>query len=1004
MNSYKIYTVKKYCNTPHCDAHAFISDNIDIIVSELQSDNSYHLLLHKNIKYSVFFDLDNVISDNQFQMFLRYIQSQYSLNIIDVSYTKSTSFKGLLSYHLVYPNYKGTLSSMVNLCSEIKNDDYYSDNFNGILDSSVYCNNRWFRLPNQTNFNKPNMHTIIKGSFKDFIFNYSDPKYLSDDESNDDNDSNDSDNNKSTKKYGINKIKYSDIYFQTKYNYLIDDLVVQQCLDNLDDSFLENWQDWIKVTNCLKCLNKKHLWNKWSKNGSSYNYLNNMKQWKSQKDYFSFEWLLNVSKLNINNIKKPYTPMTKQIFHVKNMNNNRVFDKDYKYYQFTYNDFVNNKFIVIQSTTGTGKTTATAIHTATYLQSNPQYKILSIIDRVILANQHIKSFSDQGIQMTSYKNNKFNFDNYVVCINSLLKVSDLKDSYDIRNYIVYIDEIEGFLNFTHNEQLNKNMKQIYLLLIYIIKNCHKIIVSDAIISDNVINLFNSIYNDKSNVKSIFINNSFKKYNNIPAIKINDENVFIDIIKQHIKQNKYFMFLSDSATIINKLYHECFVEEKKDQFFIYMDGHKTEIIYDPSVQLLNKFVFATPSIERGLDFSIPNAQDVFIYITGRSINSQGIFQQTTRTRNINTLYYYGDIKNYPAKYNTLDDVFNVYLTNIEQNNILNNLCMSINENDEIQFVNNTFFKLFCYNEYKNDTLNTNIVAHYEQQLIDNGFILTTEGNNKKLDSEIKNNINQKIIAINDQLFNEFVNDHNVRHKHIYDKLNERIVLLKLPRDNPEILIKFKEQITDPFKLLKHYNIMRFFKNDTYIEDKIKLLIINNFDCKILNNIYNKIKLIRTIQSKYNIIDFDVKGDYIKNKITKDEYNLIKSTFRLTRNIPTNNGELILMYVTMIKHICGSDIIKSKQVQNNNEKFMVYKYNNEHLEFHYSLASYYSTKNITLDPFDDNIQNKNTDNKVIKTKITLKKLNFDLDGLLFYIKDGKLFLNSYFIDKNINLDDK
>jgi hypothetical protein len=108
--------------------------------------------------------------------------------------------------------------------------------------------------------------------------------------------------------------------------------------------------------------------------------------------------------------------------------------------------------------------------------------------------------------------------------------------------------------------------------------------------------------------------------------------------------------------------------------------------------------------------------------------------------------------------------------------------------------------------------------------------------------------------------------------------------------------------------------------------------------------------------------------------------------------------------MIKHICGSDIIKSKQVQNNNEKFMVYKYNNEHLEFHYSLASYYSTKNITLDPFDDNIQNKNTDNKVIKTKITLKKLNFDLDGLLFYIKDGKLFLNSYFIDKNINLDDK
>ena len=173
-------------------------------------------------------------------------------------------------------------------------------------------------------------------------------------------------------------------------------------------------------------------------------------------------------------------------------------------------------------------------------------------------------------------------------------------------------------------------------------------------------------------------------------------------------------------------------------------------------------------------------------------------------------------------------------------------------------------------------------------------------------------------------------------------------------------------------------------------------------KILNNIYNKIKLIRTIQSKYNIIDFDVKGDYINNKLSNDEYKLIKSTFRLSKNIPTNNYELMLIYVTMIKHICGSDIITSKKIQNNNERIMVYKYNNEHFEFHNYLASYYSTKNINFDLFDDNLIYKKLDDNDVKIK--LKKLNFNLDEFLFnienYFKESKYFLSSILIDNYKN----
>jgi hypothetical protein len=992
---YKIYTVKNYSYTSHSDYNAFISEDIEQIINELNNDNGYHLLLQKNIEYKIFFDLDNVINDEQFRRFLRYIDTTYYISFNDISYTKSTNCKGLLSYHIVWITQKGYLHNIQQLCNSIKSDDYYYENFDDILDTSVYAHNRWFRLPNQTNKNKPNTHTIIKGSMNDFIFNYFDNNSLSNsDEVNDSHEANDLDDSNKTTKFNLKKIKYSDV-FLTKYNYFIDDIIIKQCLENLDDSYLEEWQNWIKVTNCLKCLNKKHLWNEWSKNGSSYDYWKNIKQWNSQKkEFFSFEWLLKISEFNINNIKKSYTPITTNILNIKKMNNYRVFDDEYCGEQFTYDDFINNKIIIIQSTTGTGKTTAMAIHSAEYLKLNPQYKILSIIDRVILANQHIKSFfnDNKGIHIESYQNKTFNYDNYVVCINSLLKVSGLKYCLDISNYIVYIDEIDGFLNFTHNEQLNKDIKQIYLLFIYILKNCHKIVVSDAIISDNVINLFNSIKNNDNDFNGLFIVNTFKKYIDIPAIKINDEKKFIDIIKQHIELNKYFLFLSDSATIINKLYHECFIDDKKEDFFIYTDAIKTEIIIDASKQLFNKFVFASPSIERGLDFSIDIAQDVFIYITGRSINSQGIFQQTTRTRNINTLYYYGDIKNYPAKYNTLDDVFNIYLNNIEQNNILNNLCMSINENDEMQIINNTFFKLFCYNEYKNDTLNTNIVAHYEQQLIDNGFILSIQGENKKLDNDIKKNINQKIIAINDKLFDEFINEPNSRNKHIYDKLNERIKILKLPINDSDILVKYKKQITDPFCLLKHYNIMRLFKDDKYIDTKLTQVINNNFDCKVLNNIYNKIKLIKTIQTKYNINDFNVNCDFGNNLLTNSEYMLIKNTFRMSRSIPTNSSELMLMYVTMIKNICGPEIIQSKQIQTNNERTMVYKYNEEHLDFHNNLSSYYSTKKYFLDPFDDSDKL----NKYQKIILKSNKIDIYIDEMLAYVQEAKQFISHFYID--------
>ena len=68
-----------------------------------------------------------------------------------------------------------------------------------------------------------------------------------------------------------------------------------------------------------------------------------------------------------------------------------------------------------------------------------------------------------------------------------------------------------------------------------------------------------------------------------------------------------------------------------------------------------YVFYSPKITYGVDFSIGTAQNVFIYQEGESIMPGSTFQQTTRTRNIQTLYYYSECKEKDAKYTDLEDV-------------------------------------------------------------------------------------------------------------------------------------------------------------------------------------------------------------------------------------------------------------------------------------------------------------------------------------------------------------
>jgi hypothetical protein len=62
----------------------------------------------------------------------------------------------------------------------------------------------------------------------------------------------------------------------------------------------------------------------------------------------------------------------------------------------------------------------------------------------------------------------------------LSKLSDI----ELSKFIVYIDEATTFLfDLTHNDTLTGQLNLCYKILLRIVKNCYKLVLSDATIND-----------------------------------------------------------------------------------------------------------------------------------------------------------------------------------------------------------------------------------------------------------------------------------------------------------------------------------------------------------------------------------------------------------------------------------------------------------------------------------------------------------------------------------------
>lgn len=163
-----VFAVADYCSNLEQTKMTFKKSSDLVSVLELDQDNvSYHLRLYNDVVYPLYCDMDE--GDKCLEDVIAYFNAYYKT---EIAITKSETTKKN-SFHIVIKNYEATQEVQKAFFTTWNKDhpDYK-------VDTTVYSNNRLFRLPNQlkpysgkhNNTLMPETrHFVMRGTIEDFL-------------------------------------------------------------------------------------------------------------------------------------------------------------------------------------------------------------------------------------------------------------------------------------------------------------------------------------------------------------------------------------------------------------------------------------------------------------------------------------------------------------------------------------------------------------------------------------------------------------------------------------------------------------------------------------------------------------------------------------------------------------------------------------------------------------------------------------------------------------------
>lgn len=321
-------------------------------------------------------------------------------------------------------------------------------------------------------------------------------------------------------------------------------------------------------------------------------------------------------------------------------------------------DVLRRKYLFICSPTGTGKTTLIK-------HLIKEHDVISIVSRRSLASYHHNTMDgilyhydeDEGEQHTL--NKVFQLDSLRTKFTENGAPFNFDSSEIIyRDYVVILDEYNSLINhlFNYMPNMRKHRIQIACNLLQVIENATFVLCFDANLSLSTIQWLYDNVNTKVERPLLIINKPeirlpqtvtfYKRYSRAVQCMLKDIKDGIYFFCCSDRCEKYFLEVVSKLVDFTKISESerkgiaKFFDRKKDEsngegvyleldkVVIYCGRLSTKIDTD---DWKNKWVFCTPTIQYGMDYSLPNTHKVYSINFSGTLDATGIYQQLSRIR-------------------------------------------------------------------------------------------------------------------------------------------------------------------------------------------------------------------------------------------------------------------------------------------------------------------------------------------------------------------------------------
>ncbi len=721
---------------------------------------------------------------------------------------------------------------------------------------------------------------------------------------------------------------------------------IKRMLNKLTKDHCENYCQWISMTYCLADLSRNSenedngeiiydLWEKWCKKSKRYNKVSN-------DDIFE--------KISLDFIDGNYLPIiTNNKHRFRKVLRSEILDNKFSSYNVeTINTkdlsdllkdsiketFMNNDVIIFKAGTGTGKTTL-----GRTMLSDWNKGIISISSRCTMSKKHADDFC-----LTLYKDCeksgcRLRYDDckrLSIVLNSLLKISE--DNYE--GGVVLLDEISKLHEYFRSCLLNKNRGKIFSIYYKLIKNASKVIMLDADLTEIDVKTIMEIRKPR---RYKFYKNVHKNREGVKATFYKSSDFLIEnLIKDYVNDIS-FVACFDSLTKMKdvtiemekrkKAHYEELkktnpaLEESKKQLILYSSEHTDKEKEINTEDWENNYAMYTSIVTFSISYVSDTKTRVYAFGFNKILTPFEINQQIQRTRNQLDVNIYVTNSCSQIIHNSVEELdkdianrVNNFYENIAEIKPIPENADSEKKKNKLIEQNRLYKNLFLNTTFKEETsksyypyylkyiLNEMGYEILEDNEDDTGFVLE---NNKELYKQEKMSILDNIVknkeVINKQLSESFI---------------KRLEILRL---EPKNMNDFsKELIVDSSKFMNHINLRYYLCSD--INDKLKEIMLNDFDENIVNNIHCKLGYFALVMKELNIkhgLIFNSEKDIenFKKPITNEKiikhFEIIVKTFRFgkknIKELKKPGGYLILykLALNMCRHLFGHEIIKIKK---------------------------------------------------------------------------------------------